>query len=131
MDVPKKILVDMGEERNLYPAGYLSDSDDYDDDYEYQPKMRHEPVATVKSPPEKLTLPLITEEERTRYQRDTSIITQDSGDDALARQIKHLHKRLRLMEEDISVLQKRQALLIGAFSLFIIYKSFKFVGRFH
>lgn len=158
MEVPKKILVDVGKEsasngRNYAPADYYTDSED-DDDYT-PPRVKVEPTTRLMSPPEKLTLPEISDEERRRFMRDTSMsgangayLAEDSmyktpndtvqrnmnsfqnGDPvSLARQVRHLHNRVKLLEEELQTQSNRQIFLFGILSVYILSKGFKWMVR--
>lgn len=175
MEVPKKILVDYDRkspqptQNGVYrhqPAGYSSDSDDDDflDDDDYSPthyKINHnrvEPAARLMSPPEKLTLPEITDEERRRYLRENSMSETgtnaqganaylngadeslyrtpnndtvfknmnsfQSGDPvSLARQVRHLHNRVKLLEEELQTQSNRQIFIFGILSVYFLSKG--------
>lgn len=158
MEVPKKILVDSGKEpisngRNHAPADYYTDSED-DGDYT-PPRIKVEPTTRLMSPPEKLTLPEISDEERRRFMRDSSqsgaigaylaedsmyktpnetvgrnINSFSSGDPvSLARQVRHLHNRVKLLEEELQTQSNRQIFLFGVLSVYILSKGFKWMVR--
>lgn len=169
MEVPKKILVDFGGKkspdtngaingRRHQPAGYDSDSDedDYDLSDEDSPqRIRMEPATKVMSPPEKLTLPEITDEERRRFMRDNSISEANmayTGDDSLyktpndtvlknmnsfqsgdpvslARQIRHLHNRVKLLEEELQTQNNRQIFIFGILSVYFLSKGVRMMFR--
>lgn len=148
MEVPKKIVVDTG-----MPADYYSESED-DDDYS-PPRVRVDPTARLMSPPEKLTLPEISDEERRRFMRDNSMNagsgaygaddsmykTPDdkvlrnmnsfqSGDPvSLARQVRHLHNRVKLLEEELQTQHNRQIFLFGILSVYLLTKGVKMMFR--
>lgn len=76
MEVPKRILVDVKDDnqpKNHVPAGYYSESDyDYNSDLDDTPtREKVEPTTRLMSPPEKLTIPEINDEERGRYIRES------------------------------------------------------------
>lgn len=159
MEVPKRILVDFPKEvttnGNHVPAGYYdSDSDDeYDDDC--PPRIHAEPAIQIMSPPKTLTATDISEEERRRFMRDTSMsggnvayLTNDSmyktpndtvlknmtsfqsGDPvSIARQVRHLHNRVKLLEEELQTQHNRQIFLIGVVSVYIITRGIKWLCR--
>lgn len=141
---------------NHAPAGYYdSDSDDdYEDDY-CPPKKHIEPTAHMMSPPKTLTATDLGEEERRRFMRDTSLsggniayLADDSmyktpndtvlksmtsfssGDPvSVARQVRHLHNRVKLLEEELQTQHNRQVFLIGVVSIYIISRSIKWFVR--
>lgn len=132
MEVPKKISVENSH------GDYFSDSDDDD----YSPPRINVPTTTrLMSPPEKLTLPEITDEERRRFMRDSSIgnlVCQTSqnadktfnGDPVtLSRQISHLHNRIKLLEEDLRTYHNRQVFLLTITSTYIILKGVKWMFK--
>lgn len=160
MEVPKRILVDYKPETNGVrrhePAGYATESeDDFDDDDDTPPRVRMEPTTRLMSPPEKLTLPEISDEERRRYMRDSSMseatgafLADDSlyktpndtvlrnmnsfqsGDPvSIARQVRHLHNRVKLLEGELQTQNNRQIFLFGVLSVYILSKGFKWVFR--
>lgn len=146
--MPKKIVVDAG-----MPADYYTESED-DDDYS-PPRVRVDPTARLMSPPEKLTLPEISDEERRRFMRDNSMsavsgpYTADdsmyktpddkvlrnmnsfqSGDPvSLARQVRHLHNRVKLLEEELQTQHNRQIFLFGILSVYLLSKGVKMMFR--
>lgn len=158
MEVPKRILVDdpagkSSNGTNHCPADFYSDSDD---DYDYSPpRVRVDPTARLMSPPEKLTLPQIKDEERQRYMRDNSFSATSgayaaddsmyktpndtvlrnmnsfqSGDPvSLARQVRHLHNRVKLLEEELQTQYNRQIFLFGIFSVYLLSKGVKMMFR--
>lgn len=143
MEVPKKIIVDMnGREPSL--------SDDFLDDYNSPPRPKIETTARLMSPPEKLTLPEISDEERRRYIRESSRIA--NGDESmyrtphdnnarlnysfqngdavsLGRQVSHLHNRVKLLEEELQVQHNRQIFLIGVLSVYFLSKGIKWMSN--
>lgn len=154
MEVPKKILVDV-DSRGGVPAGYYSDESD--DDYDYNndqyspPRIKVEPTTRLMSPPEKLTLPEISDEERRRFMRDSSMnganayLADDSmyktpndtvlksfqnGDPvSLARQVRHLHNRVKLLEEELQTQHNRQIFIFGVLSVYILSRGIKWMCR--
>lgn len=161
MDVPKKIVVDFPKDnqsngRNHAPAGYYdSDSDiDYDEE-DTPPRIQVEPTTRLMSPPQKLTLHEISDEEKRRVIRDNSFSAAGSGaaylaDESmyktpndtvlknmnsfqsgdpvsLARQVRHLHNRVKLIEEELQTNQNRQMLVLGFLSVYFLYKGFRAV----
>lgn len=161
MEVPKRILVDFPKEpttngTNHAPAGYYdTDSDDDFDDDESPPRIQVEPALRLMSPPKTLTATDISEEERRRFMRDTSMsganvayLPDDSmyktpndtalknmnsfqsGDPvSIVRQIRHLHNRVKLLEEELQTQHNRQIFLIGVVSMYIISTGFKWMFR--
>lgn len=132
MEVPKRISVENSQ------GDYFTDSDEND----YSPPRIHVPTTTrLMSPPEKLTLPEITDEERRRFMRDSSIgnlVCQTSqnvdktfsGDPVtLSRQISHLHNRIKLLEEDLRTYHNRQVFLLTITSTYIILKGVKWMFK--
>lgn len=155
MEVPKRILVDVGKDaetngRTHAPADYYTDSED---DYDYSPPhIKVEPITRLMSPPEKLTLPEISDEERRRYMRDSSIVGTNAADDSmyktpndtvlrnmnsfqsgdpvsLARQVRHLHNRVKLLEEELQTQHNRQIFLFGAISVYILSRGIRWIVR--
>lgn len=147
MEVPRKIIV---------PDYGPQDSTDSDDDDDYSPpRIRVEPTTRLMSPPEKLTLPEISDEERRRFMRDSSFGGQNGGylpDDSmyktpndtvmrnmnsfqsgdpvsLARQVRHLHNRVKLLEEELQTQHNRQIFLFGVLSVYLLSKGFKWMCR--
>lgn len=145
---------------NHLPAGYSSDSDDdYDDEFEendYMPRVQMPQTTTrLMSPPEKLTLPEISDEERRRYMRDSSMCDENaagylddsmyktpndtvlrnmtsfqSGDPvSLARQVRHLHNRVKLLEDEIQTHHNRQIFIFGIISVYLLSRGLKWMCR--
>lgn len=122
MDVPRRIAA---------PAGYYEDSDEDDFDYDDEPpRFQPEPTVRLMSPPETLTAKDITEEEKRRFMREihnvslseepnnSSILNdsviKSSGDPVgIARQVRHLHNRVKLLEEELQTLSNRQVFVMG------------------
>lgn len=167
MDVPKRILVNTGPGPNAVsgnhmPADYYTDDEedfDYDPDHYSPPKPRIEPTATLMTPPGKLTIPEIGDEERRRYVRDNSVNNLESvsagpighddsmyrtpndsilrnisslnvGDPiSIAKQVRHLHNRVRLLEEEVQTQHNRQIFIIGVLSVYLISRGFKWMYR--
>lgn len=159
MDVPKKIVVDFPDDgqrkgRAHAPAGYYdSDTDDDYNDDDSPPRIHVEPTTRLMSPPQKLTLHEISDEEKRRVIRDNSFSAGGNGvaflaDDSmyktpndtvlknmnsfqsgdpvsLARQVRHLHNRVKLIEEELQTNQSRQFLLFGVLSVYFLYKGFR------
>lgn len=144
MEVPKKIVVD--ESRRHQPAGYSdSEYDDDDDLYDYSdnetPKINNHVVIT--SPPEKLILPQVNEEERRRNLKENPnydvSFTDDKtfmniGDNSggnhligLSRQVRHLHNRVKLLEEELTTQNSRQIFLFGILSVYFLTKVVKLI----
>lgn len=148
MEVPKRILVDINNlESRPSNDDFLLDDDDYDNS---PPRPKIEATARLMSPPEKLTLPEISDEERRRYLRDSSQIVntdetlyktpQDNnarinysfqnGDAiSLCRQVRHLHNRVKLLEEEVQTQHNRQIFLIGVLSVYFLSKGIKLMCR--
>lgn len=179
MEVPKKLLVDMGPDPNSngttrtngnhLPADYYTDDDDdfdYDTDRYTPPKPRVEATATIMTPPGKLTIPEIGDEERRRFMRDNgslgtgldaastaNILNQGYGQDSsmyrtpndtfprnmnsfqagdpisTAKQIRHLHNRVRLLEDELQTQHNRQIFIIGVLSFYFITKGVNWMYR--
>lgn len=159
MEVPKRILVDFPKETNganHVPAGYYdSDSDDDYDDDDCPPRVHVEPAIQIMSPPKTLTATDIGEEEKRRFMRDTSMsggnvayLADDSmyktpndtvlknmnsfqsGDPvSIARQVRHLHNRVKLLEEELQTQHNRQIFLIGVVSVYILSNGIKWMCR--
>jgi len=161
MEVPKKIVVDFGKEsgsnaKQQLPAGYYTESEDDFDDDDSLDRVQVDPAVRLMSPPKKLTVPDISDEEKRRYMRDTSMsgpnasfLAEDdslyktpndtvyknvnsfqSGDPvSIARQVRHLHNRVKLLEEEIRTQQNRQIFLIGFLSVYILTKGVKWMFR--
>lgn len=165
MDVPKRIHVNLGNEprtnvREAVPAGYYdseeyeSEGSEYDDDY--APKIQVDQTARIMSPPHKLTLHEISDEERHRIVRDTSLnygttlganldettyktpndsvlrnmSSFQSGDPvSLAKQVSHLRNRVKMIEGELQTHQNRQFFLFSIISVYIFYKGVKWLGR--
>lgn len=160
MNVPKKICVDLpaseeqkGQQRPHHPAGYYSDSDyDYDSEMDDSPpRLKIQPTTRLMSPPEKLTIPEISDEERRRFIRENSIngttlLPDDSlyrtpndtvlktmnsfqsGDPVnVARQVRHLHNRVKLLEEELQTQHNRQIFIFGVLSVYILSKGIKWI----
>lgn len=128
MDVPRKIAA---------PAGYYDESDDDDYDYDDEPPRFHpEPTVRLMSPPETLTAKDITEEEKRRFQRETNVsfseennttvnlndsVIKSSGDPVgIARQVRHLHNRVKLLEEELQTMGNRQMFMMGLATVFAL-----------
>lgn len=160
MEVPKKIVVDVKENNNApttnhVPAGYYTDSEyEYDSDLDNSPpRPRMEPTTRLMSPPEKLTIPEISDEERRRFLRDASLnggsvpfsaddsmyktpndsvlknmTSFQSGDPvSLARQVRHLHNRVKLLEEELQTQHNRQIFMFGVLSVYILSRGIKWM----
>lgn len=140
--------------RTHVPAGYFTDSEYEDDDLEdTPPRPKEEVAARLMSPPEKLTIPEIGDEERRRYVMDTSfsagsvpfladesmyktpndtalknMTSFQSGDPiSLARQVRHLHNRVKLLEDELATQHNRQVFLFGLVSLYVLSKGIKWI----
>lgn len=138
MDVPRKISA---------PAGYYDESDDDDYDYDDEPpKFQPEPTIRLMSPPETLTTKDITEEERRRFMRETNVslseentnntsnlndsVIKSSGDPVgIARQVRHLHNRVKLLEEELQTLGNRQIFMMGLATLFAVTGCIKILHK--
>lgn len=162
--VPKKIHLNLAKDnisngKNHAPAGYWDtdedDYDDYDDDLTAPPQVHVEPAIKIMNPPVTLTANDITEEERRRFTRDTSMsggniayLADDSmyktpnesvlrnmnsfqsGDPvSMARQVRHLHNRVKLLEEELQTQHNRQLFLISFVSVYILSRGFKWMFR--
>lgn len=168
MDIPKRILVGSGpssngtSNRNHLPADYYSDDDD-DFDYDIEryspPRPKLEPTATLMTPPGKLTIPEIGDEERRRYMRDSSLNNLEgvpvggaghddsmyrtpndtllrnlnsfqAGDPiSVAKQVRHLHNRVRLLEDELQAQHTRQIYIIGVLSVYLISRTVRWMYR--
>lgn len=122
MQVPNKLVIDNNQATNFRPAGYSDSEDDYDDDD--TPYYHPESTVKIKSPPKTITTADISKEEKRRYMRNnydtnpldysqTQIINSKSTSGT---QVRHLHNRVRLLEEELQTIQRRQMLLIGIVS---------------
>lgn len=161
MEVPKRILVDFPKEpgtngtRNHVPAGYYdSESDDDYDDDDVPPRIHVDPAIKLMTPPKTLTATDISEEERRRFVRDTSMSGANGylGDDSLyktpndtvlknmssfqsgdpvslSRQVRHLHNRVKLLEEELQTQHNRQVFIIGVISVYILSRGFRWMFR--
>lgn len=151
MEIPNRILVDFPGDRS--PAGYYdtSSDDDFDNNDNLASKIRVEPATNFMPPPKTLTATDISEEERRRYMRDTSMnnanvsyINEDSTyktpNDTLiknitsdpigiARQVRHLHNRVKLLEEELQAQYNRQVFLIGFVSIYMISRCIKWIYK--
>lgn len=135
MEVPKKIVVEFPK-TNHYPAGYSDSEDDYDDDI---PHYQVEPTVQIMSPPKTLTAADISQEEKRRFMRDTSGIESNpleysqtqiiNSTSTSATQVRHLHNRVRLLEEELQTIQRRQMLLIGIVSGYSLMSVIKWLSR--
>lgn len=152
MIVPKKIEVDLKDKpRNALPADYYTDSEFDDDDLDdTPPPVKVESATRLMSPPEKLTIPEISDEERRRFLRESSLnganvpflddsmyktpndtalknmTSFQSGDPvSLARQVRHLHNRVKLLEEELQTQHNRQMLIFGVISVYILSRGVK------
>lgn len=141
---------------NHAPAGYYDSDDDFDDyEDDCPPKHRIEPAAQFMSLPKTLTATDVREEEQRRFMRDTSMsggnvanLADDSmyktpndtvlknmnsflsGDPvSIARQVRHLHNRVKLLEEELQTQHNRQIFLIGVVSVYIISRGVKWFVR--
>lgn len=152
MDVPNRILVDFPSSyspKGIY--GRISDDDFSDDEYQ-PPKIQVNPAVNLMSPPKTLTALDIGEEERRRYMRDTSMNASNinyTADDSIyrtpvsdsllkniasdpigvARQVRHLHNRVRLLEEELQAQHNRQVFMIGFVSLYFITRCFRWLYK--
>lgn len=142
MEVPKRIRVDFPKkpETNHLPAGYYDDEDDdfESDDDDYTPPKPHiEPAIRFMSPPQTLTARDIGEEERHRFQRDSgndSISEKTpnrTGFDPISvvRQVRHLHNRVRLLEDELKTQHNRQIFLFSVLSVYVLSKSIYWLSR--
>ena len=152
MEVPNHISVDYQTGRTSaqhYGPNHGNDFDDDDDD-NLTPKIHIEPAISLMSPPKTLTAIDISEEERRRYVRDTSMsggnvnyIPEDSvykTPDAMlrstpsdpvgiSRQVRHLHNRVKLLEDELQAQHNRQVFLIGFVSVYIVIRCIKWLYR--
>lgn len=150
MYVPKRILVNTGQgpasngnsNKNHVPAGYYSDDEDdydYDPDRYSPPKPKLEPTVTLMTPPGKLTINEIDNEERRRFVRDTSLNRGTPNDTILSnlqsgdpvnftKQLRHLHNRVRLLEEELQSHNNRQVFMIGVMSVYFISRCLKWIS---
>jgi hypothetical protein len=134
MEIPTKITVDLPKP-NVYPAGYSDSEDDYDD---YMPQ-HNEPTVKIMSPPETLTAADVGAEEKRRYMRDTSGFESNpleysqtqiiNSASTSGTQVRHLHNRVRLLEEELQTVQRRQMLLIGIVSGYSLMGVIKWLCR--
>lgn len=141
------------------PAGYYDSDDDYDDydDDDSPYRIQVEPTTRIMSPPKTLTAADISEEERRRYLRDNSMSAAtgptnyaaeesmyktpndsvlkninnfQSGDPiSLARQVRHLHNRVKLLETELQTQDKRQIFLFGILSIYMITKGIRWMYK--
>lgn len=157
MEVPKRISVDYNKAtngRSHAPADYYSDDDDDYDDDDCPPRMNFEPTVQIMSPPKTLTAADLGEEEQRRFMRDISfsggnvahladdsmyktpnenvlknMTSFSSGDPvSVARQVRHLHNRVKLLEEELQTQHNRQVFLIGIVSMYIITRGIRWLA---
>lgn len=142
--------------RNHLPADYYTDSDDdfdYDTDRYTPTKPRFEPVSALMTPPGKLTLPMNDELERNTLASDNHVNQPTQGLDAsmsrasndtflrnmnsftagdpisTAKQIRHLHNRVRLLEDEFQTQHNRQIFIIGVLSFYFLTKGVNWMYR--
>lgn len=135
MEVPNKIYID-------------SDDDDleYFNGKQHQLNMRDFKFMT---PPEKLTIPDDSDEERryilrgspldkSYYAEDrildespSRIINHTRGNDlvGVSRQVRHLHNRVKYLEERMQSQNGRQLLVYGILSIYFLIQGLRFISR--
>lgn len=130
MEVPNRLKVDLNND-------YCSDSSDYDHDYDEDFAMsftRKRPFTTIKSPPEKLTLPKLNEtREQDNTIDDASFRTPSLRNNidpvSASKQIRLLHNRVRLIENELQAQSNRQILIIGVLSVYLVSRCFNWMFR--
>lgn len=165
MDIPPKIYVrDLAANggRPHAPDGFYDDSgSEVDSDEYYINDVHTEPIANLPTPPKKLTATDISEEERRRFARDTSMNGGNAGyppDESLyktpndqqndtilknmnsfhsgdpvslARLVRHLHNRVKLLEEDKEDTNRRietlYRALFGLGTVYMLFQGFKWM----
>jgi len=152
MEVPDRILINLSP--NGGPSGYYGlreEEDDYDDDMGLKANNQVDPNARILAPPETLTATDIIKEEKRRLIHDTSIgsvIASQLNEESIygthsdtllkgissdpigiARQVRHLHNRVRLLEEELQAQYNRQVLLIGFVSVYMISRCIRWMYK--
>lgn len=120
MDLPNRLKVDMDND-------YYSDDSDYDDDYMQTFTVKKQ-FTTIKSPPEKLTIPRLEEAREQESIIDegnyrTPILKNNADPISTAKQVRHLYNRVRLIEDELQAQSNRQILIIGVLSVYLVTRG--------
>jgi len=121
------IMATSGKPKIVAPAGYEDGDSDSDFYYDDRLTRNSEPPVRVFSPPDKLSTSLI-EKERSRFTRETNAFLSDENNTSnmnnsviksaadpvgIARQVRHLHNRVKLLEEELQTMNNRQIFMMG------------------